>query len=90
MAVAYLRSDTLTGIRTPLCWTPLREKGADGPKKVEALPGDVAGASFTTAGSCAARPPSPSSGAGKAHQVSMRVTALAEQPCSRTWANRKR
>ena len=23
MAVAYLSSDTLTGIRTPLCWTPL-------------------------------------------------------------------
>jgi len=23
MAVAYLRSDTLTGIRTPLSWTPL-------------------------------------------------------------------
>jgi len=24
MAVAYLSSDTLTGIRTPLCWTPLQ------------------------------------------------------------------
>ena len=23
MAVAYVSSDTLTGIRTPLCWTPL-------------------------------------------------------------------
>jgi len=25
MAVAYLSSDTLTGIRTPLCWTPLSD-----------------------------------------------------------------
>ncbi len=24
MAVAYFTSDTLTGIRTPLCWTSLR------------------------------------------------------------------
>ena len=23
MTVTYFRSDTLTGIRTPLCWTPL-------------------------------------------------------------------
>ena len=27
MAVAYLSSDTLTGIRTPLCWTPLERIG---------------------------------------------------------------
>jgi len=30
MPVAQLRSDTLTGFRTPLCWTPLaRVKSAD-------------------------------------------------------------
>ena len=27
MAVAYVGSDTLTGIRTPLCWTSLRAEG---------------------------------------------------------------
>jgi hypothetical protein len=32
VAVAYFRSDTLTGIRTPLCWTQLRSvAGTTGP-----------------------------------------------------------